>query len=232
MNDNENNENTKDVEDKEIRPKRRKLNFVKKCIMKIPKVLKYIVIILILAACVYIGTTLKSSFTSKTKTTKLGLEDVGELVTQTCYVTVVEDSKVNRDFFSLFDIPFTESRQIFSYDVEVDASVNFAEITYIPRDDNNEIIIKLPHAKIYKSTLNLFSLKIYLDSESLFSRINLEKQNEALKAIEEQAVADAKANGIIEAADKNAKTLISGLIKGNDKYKDYTIVYEYIGGEK
>lgn len=218
MNDDENNQKSK-------------FSSIKKSLLKTPKILKYVITIVILIILIYHGTTIKSNFTTKTKTTKLGLEDVGELVTQTCYVTVVEDSKVNRDFFNLFDIPFTESRQIFSYDVEVDASVNFSDISYMPNEDNNEIIIKLPHAKIYKSTLNLFSLKVYLDSESLFSRIDLEKQNEALKAIEKQAVTDARANGIIEAADKNAKTLISGLIKSNYKYKEYKIVYEYIGGE-
>ncbi len=194
------------------------------------KLLKYIIILMLLIVFFYLGGIFKTAFTTKTKTTKLGLEDVGELVTQTCYVTVIEDTKNNRELFNLFDIPFTESRQIFSYDVEVDASVNFSEITYDANDENSEITIKLPHAKIYKSTLNLFSFKKYLDSESLFSRIDLEKQNEALKAMEEQAVNDAKANGIIEAADRNAQTLINGFIKSNDKYKEYKISYEYIGG--
>ena len=48
--------------------------------------------------------------------------------------------------------------------------------------------------------------------------------------MEEQAINDAKANGILEAADKNAQTLINGFIKSNDKYKEYNIIYEYIGG--
>ena len=217
-------------ENNNLKGKRAKWSIVKNCLNKIPKILKYIIILIILFLFFYLGTFFESSFVSQTKTTKLGLEDVGELVTQTCYVTIVEDSKTNRDFFNLFDIPFTESRQIFSYDVEVDASVNFSEITYVANDENREITIKLPYAKIYKSTLNLFSLKVYLDSESLFSRINLEKQNEILKAIEEQAIKDAKSNGIIEAANKNAQTLISGFIKNNDKYKEYKIIYEYIGG--
>lgn len=197
---------------------------------RIPKVFKYIIILIVIAVFFYLGVMFKTSFTTQTKTTKLGLEDVGELVTQTCYVTVVEDTEVNRKLFDLFDIPFTESRQIFSYDVEVDASVNFSEISFDANKENSEITVSLPHAKIYKSTLNLFSLKVYLDSESLFSRINLEKQNEALKAIEEQAVNDSIANGILEAADKNAQTLINGFIKSNNEYKEYKINYEYIGG--
>ena len=204
-------------------------NIFKKILNKMP-VLKYIFIIIVLFVFFYLGILFKDSFLTHTKTTQFGLKDVGELVTQTAYVTVVEDSKTNRDFFNLFDIPFTESRQIFSYDVEVDASIDFSKITFEPKKDENKIVVKLPHAKIYKSTLNLFSLKIYLDSGNPFSRINLEKQNDALKEIEKQAVADSIANGILESADKHGKALIDGLIKGNNTYKDYTIIYEYIGG--
>ena len=218
--------------DSDLKEKKSKFTMVKKIFSKIPKILKGVIVIIILLVAFYLGIMFKSSFKTQTKTTKLGLEDVGELVTQTCYVTVVEDSKVNRDFFNLFDIPFTESRQIFSYDVEVDASVDFSKLSYDTDEENKQITMKLPHAKIYKSTLNLFSLKVYLDSESLFSRINLEKQNEALKAIEEQAINASKANGILEAADENAKNLIAGFMKSNDEYKDYNISYEYIGGEE
>ena len=48
--------------------------------------------------------------------------------------------------------------------------------------------------------------------------------------IVEQAIEDAKANGILESADENAKTLIEGLIKSNNEYKEYKVNYEYIGG--
>lgn len=209
---------------------KKKDNFVKK-LMLLPTVLQITLVVVILVLVFCLGTVTNSRFLTNTKSTKFGLEDVGELVTQTCYVTVVEDSKTNREFFNLFDIPFTESRQIFSYDVEVDASLNFKEILYDVDDNNEKIKVTLPHAKIYKATLNLFSFKVYLDSGNLFSRISLDKQNEALKSIEEQAVVDAKANGIIEAADNNAKTLIEGFIKGKDKYKDYEIIYEFVEGD-
>lgn len=63
---------------------------------RIPKVFKYIIILIVIAVFFYLGVMFKTSFTTQTKTTKLGLEDVGELVTQTCYVTVVEDTEVNR----------------------------------------------------------------------------------------------------------------------------------------
>ena len=176
----------------------------------------------------YLGVRMSSNFKTQEKTTKLGLEDVGELVTQTCYTTVLEDSKNNRDFFKLFDIPFTESRQIFSYDFEVDASVDFAAIKYSVDDEKQEIKVVLPHAKVYKTTLNPKSFKVYLDSESLFSRIDLEKHNKAVKKMEEQATKDCVSNNILDAADSNAQKLLEGFIKGNLTYKEYKIIYEYV----
>lgn len=196
----------------------------------IPKLAKLVIAILIILGVFYLGIMFSSIHSTQTKTTKFGLEDVGELVTQTAYLTIVTDNEEHREFFKLFNIPFTESRQIFSYDIEVDASVDFAKISYDINEEKYEIVVKVPHAKIYKATLKTDSFREYLDSESLFSRIDLQEQNEALKTMEEQAIKDAEANGLLNAADNNAKKLIEGLIKSESKYKEYKIIYEYIGG--
>lgn len=203
-----------------------------KSIFKPIKIILCVVIILaVITGVFYLGTLFKDyNTTYNTKTTKLGFEDVGELVTQTGYLTIVEDTKTHRTLFKSFKVPFTESRQIFSYDVEVDASVDFSKISYKANDEKKEIEIKLPHSKIYKVTLDLDSLNVYLDTESLFSRIDLKKHNEAIKKLKEQAVADSKANGILTAADKNAKKLINGFVKSNEKYKDYKVIYKYVRG--
>ena len=219
----ENNENNTEKKESKLK---KTINFFK----GVPKLVKYIVGILIIIGVFYLGIIFSSIRSTQTKTTKFGLEDVGELVTQTAYLTVVTDNEEHREFFKLFNIPFTESRQIFSYDLEVDASVDFAKIEYAINDEKSEIVVKVPHAKIYKATLKTESFREYLDSESLFSRIDLQEQNEALKTMEEQAVKDAEANGILDAADNNAKKLIEGLIKSESKYKEYKIVYDYIGG--
>ncbi len=194
------------------------------------RTLVLIIIILILAFTLYIVVSKRTNFKTQEKSTKLGLENVGELVTQTCYVTVLEDSKVNRDFFKLFDIPFTESRQIFSYDFEVDAAVNFDQIKIVNvNDETKELELILPHAKIYKIALNPSSFRVYLDNESLFSRIDLEKHNLAITKMQEQAQTDCIKNNVLGAADENAKKLMTGLIQGNVYYKDYKINYIYEG---
>ena len=63
-----------------------------------------IVVVIFLFGGSLIG--IKSIFESQEKVLKLGLEDVGELVTQTCHTVVLEDSKESVSFFSLFQAGF------------------------------------------------------------------------------------------------------------------------------
>lgn len=73
---------------------------VRKGLKKISIICTIFIVIILLCIFFYLGVIFRTSFTYQTKTTRLGLEDIGELVTQTCYVTVVEDTKNNRDFLS------------------------------------------------------------------------------------------------------------------------------------
>ena len=190
----------------------------------VSKYLFIIVLVLIILGSFFIGVKFSRNFAINQKTTKLGLENVGELVTQTCYTTVLEDSKVNLDFFSLFDIPLTESRQIFSYDFEVDAAVNFGDISIKKVDSKDKIItLEIPRAKVYKTTLKPDSFRVYLDSDSLFTRIDLENHNTAVLKMQDQAESDCTQNGLLESADFNAERLINSIIKSNRYYKDYTV---------
>ena len=89
----------------------------------------------------------------------------------------------------------------------------------------------MPHAKVYKTTLNPTSFKVYLDSESLFSRIDLEKHNTAVQKMQDQAQKDCVSNKLLESADNNAQKLLSGIIKGNVYYKEYVVNYSYKDGK-
>ena len=194
-------------------------------ISMLPTVIRTVILVVALVAIFSLGAFSKEILSITTKSTKFGLEDVGELITQTAYLTEVDEiSKYSQVFKK--KIPLTQSRQIFSYDVQVDASVDFSKITLDEGID--KITVKLPHAKVYKATLDEDSLHVFLDSGSLFTRIKLEDQGDARKKMQENAIKDAEANGLLEAADKNAKRLISSMIKSNNKYKDYEIKYEYI----
>lgn len=168
-------------------------------------------------------------FNSQEKVLKLGLDDVGELVTQTCHTVVLEDSKESVSFFDMFDIPFTESRQIFSYDFDVDASINFSLIEIEKIDDSKkEVTIKVPHAKVYKVVILPETFKSYLDTNGLFSRIDLTEHNDALLKMEELAKNQCLESKLLDRADENTQKLLSSMIKSEKKYKDYSVIYNYI----
>lgn len=190
------------------------------------KVTLVIIFIIVFFGSLMVG--IKTVFETQEKALKLGLEDVGELVTQTCHTVVLEDTKENLSFFDLFDLPFTESRQIFSYDFDVDASINFSKVSIESIDHKNKKVkIKLPHSKIFKVTLNPNSFKSYLDATSLFSRINLSEHNGALIKMEDTAKTQCLTNLVLTRADENAQRLLSAMIKGNSDYKDYDVIFEY-----
>lgn len=195
---------------------------------KLPKIGRTIIIVLVLGIFVYAGLTVSDNFRTNSKATKFGLQDMGELITQTAYVTVVQDSRDDRDFFNLFKIPFSESRMIFSYDFTVDASVNFEKITYETNSKNKEIIVNLPHATHYKTTIDLNSNKVYLDQGNLLSRIDLEQQNEALLSMTSKATSTAIENKLLDAADENAKTIITAMLKSDSANNDYKVTFKYI----
>ncbi len=229
-------EEIKDVEEEEVKEtkekkiKKEKKHSFFKAFFGLPKLVKYTLIIMVIITLASMGTMFGTVYKNTSTPTQFGLENVGILVTQTAHVTEVSDTKVNREFFNWFQIPFSESRQIFSIQVDVDASVDFDKISY--KQDNSEktVVVSLPHAEIYKATPVEDSLKVYLDDGSLFSRIDLSKNNEARLKLRDDAVETAKANGILDAADKNAQILIERLIKSNRNYHDYKVFFNYING--
>lgn len=165
----------------------------------------------------------ESTMETQTQTTTLGFKDMGKLVTQSAYATVVIDNKDDKKIFDKLHIPFSDRRLIFSYNVKVDAAVDFSQITEDIQE--NKIVITLPHAEIYGANTDKDSLKKYLEEGSF----TLEETNDAWKDIENQATEDAKANGLLEQADVNAKILIENFVKSEVSLKGYEVVFEYIG---
>ena len=181
-------------------------------------------IILVVTTCM-VGVV--TTFNQKFKVTDLGLKDMSELVTQTCTVTVIQDSKKNLTFFKDHKIPLTESRQIFSYDFDVDASIKFNKITFDVDNKNKTITFNLPHANVYKTSIILDSFNSYYESDSLFTEIDLSENNDAKKQMAIEAEEKCIKNKLLENADKNAEELLKGLVKSNSKIKDYKVLFKY-----
>ncbi|HJB00395.1 MAG TPA: DUF4230 domain-containing protein, partial [Candidatus Mediterraneibacter merdavium] len=163
-------------------------------------------IILIIAVVCAIGFGVKNYIVSDSKTTKIGFEDIGELATQTAYCTEVNVTDASRELFGM-KIPFTQSKYIYSYDIEIKAGFDFTEIEW---DVNGSTIeVRLPEAKILSSEVDQDSLEVYHEDESIFRQISLEENNEAVAKLRETAVNDAIENGLLENARENAESILT-----------------------
>lgn len=194
---------------------------------KVKTTLKIIGGVALVLVLLFAGSRIPSLIKTRETLIDFGFKDVGKLVTQQWYGRMVEDSSTDRTIKDLIHIPFTESRLIFSIDVEVLAAIDFAEIEYEMMEEENKVVISLPHAEIYKAYEVQNSFKLYLESESIFNNISAEEQ----QAIKDKIVDDAKEKaletGLLDNADANAKTLITNMVRGNERTKDYDVEFQY-----
>lgn len=194
-----------------------KLNFLKIHLMK--KTIIGAVIILVIAVAA-IGLREINQFESKT--TKIGFEDIGELVTQSAYCTEINVTEDSRKLFGL-TIPFTQSKYIYSYDVIIKAGLDFKKIEWSEKD--NRIEVRLPEVKILSNEIDMDSFKVYHEDESIFAKITLSENNEAMKNLKQTAEKNAIANGLLENAISNAKTLLTEFFGNVYNLEEYEITF-------
>ena len=66
---------------------------------------------------------------------------------------------------------------------------------------------------------------MYHEQESIFTKITLKDNNEAMSKLKENAKKDAESNGLLKNAEKNAKTIIKGFIEKVYDSSEYEIKF-------
>ena len=166
------------------------------------------------------GVGVRSVLVSGNKLTRLGFEDIGELATQAAYCTEGNVTEGARELLGL-TIPFTQSKYVYSYDVVIKAGLDFGEIDWTVGEDT--ITVRLPEIRILSSEIDLDSFRVYVENESIFRRISLEENNEAMKALQASAQENAVANGLLDNARANAETILTGFFAGEYDLSQYTL---------
>lgn len=177
------------------------------------------IIVIIVAALL-----VRNIFTTQSKSTKLGFEDIGELATQSAYVTEVNVTKNAKDLLGL-EIPFTQSKIIFSYDVIIKAGITFSEIKYAVDDTAKTISVTLPECRILSNEIKTDSFQLYHEAESLFTPITVEDINSSIADLTKNAEQTAIDNGLLEEARTNAETIISSFFAQQYDPEEYTIAF-------
>lgn len=187
--------------------------------------LKNIVLIalVVVLAITVVGLGFKVSHTAESKTTKLGFEDIGEFATQSAYCTEVSSTANARKLFG-HNLPFTQSKIVFSYDVVIKAGYDFSAITWDVHDTT--ITVKLPEVKVLSCEVKEDSFKKYVEDESIFTPFTLDDNNNAMKALKETAQTDAIANGLYENARSNAETMLTTFFSSAYDMDQYTIEFQ------
>lgn len=188
----------------------------------LPRVLGILVVIL-LAAAVSLGA--KTVLSADGRTARLGFEDIGELATQSAYCTEVEVTEASRELFGV-TIPFTQSKYIYSYDVVIKAGLDFTDVSWSQQDGT--IRVTLPEIRVLSNEIDLDSLKVYHEDESLFRNITLEENNAALADLKARAEQDAIGNGLLEEARDNAQQILTAFFANQYDLTEYRL--EFIGG--
>ena len=200
--------------------------------MKITKkIIKNLILVLVVAfigagAFIFGGKMKADQMQHERKMTKFGFEDIGELATQEMIGTVVHTEKTAQSLFGM-EIPFTQSQYIYSYDFDIKAGYDFSYIKYEIKDDeeNKEILIYLPEAKILSTEILTDSFEVYYEKESIFKRITLSDNNIALKDMKKLAEDNAVSNGIYEKAKSNAEIILKAFFAQYYDLNVYTITF-------
>ena len=200
--------------------------------MKITKkIIKNLILVLVVAfigagAFIFGGKMKEDQMQHESKMTKFGFEDIGELATQEMIGTVVHTEKTVQSLFGM-EIPFTQSQYIYSYDFDIKAGYDFSYIKYEIKDDeeNKEILIYLPEAKILSTEILTDSFEVYYEKESIFKRITLSDNNIALKDMKKLAEDNAVSNGIYEKAKSNAEIILKAFFAQYYDLNVYTITF-------
>lgn len=199
---------------------RKKFHFLSSHLIR--KIITVIAIIAVLTT----GTMgIKNYFSYDSKTAKIGFEDIGELATQSAYCTEVNVTEASRELFG-YEIPFTQSKYVYSYDVIIKAGFDFGEIKWSA--NGSTIEVRLPAAKILSKEIKTDSFKVYHEKESIFRHITLAENNEAMNSLKQTAEENAIANGLFEEARSNVETILTGFFANVYDLDKYEITFTEI----
>lgn len=182
-----------------------------------------IVLVLVGGSCAITSMVVRTQVSSRT--TSFGLKNIGELATQAGYYTNVQVIKKSQELWGA-QIPFTQSKYIFSYDGVIKAGLDFSDIDVQVNASSKTVRVTLPEIRILSNEIDENSLEIYDESKNIFTPLDLEDVNQSLVELKEESSQTAVENGLLEQACANAELLVSAFLAGTYDAEAYTIVFE------
>lgn len=133
------------------------------------------------------------------------------------------------DWNTLFNIklPFTKSSFIVSYTGILKLGIDLSE-TKVDVDENSKTIkVTLPESKVLSNELDMKSIKVYDEKNSIFNPVKVGDYAEFTQSGKENAEANARESGVFEQSNEVAKKVITDLLNATKEIKEnYKIVFE------
>ena len=144
-------------------------------------------------------------------TVQESLRDAGILITEEYYFTEVVNYSSIKKLWKL-DLGITESSYLASYDGVVTAGVDLTRAQVEKDEAEKRVTITLPAAAIENIDIDPESFVLYSEKAGLGNRLSAADFNNSLIELEQTAREKAVERGVLERAEKNARTLIGGLV--------------------
>ncbi len=152
-----------------------------------------------------------------------GLEKMGFLVTQRYFFTEVISFSSVKKLFNSIELGFTESSYLATYDGEVSAGIDFADVTVEKDDELKKITVHLPAAEIRSIDIDPNSFELYSEEKGFNNPVSVKDFNTSLVELEINAREKAIEKGLLTQADENAKSVILNFIAGLVDTAEYTV---------
>ena len=158
------------------------------------------------------------------KTTALGLKNIGEMATQAAYFTNVQVIDNNQKLLGM-DLPLTQTKIIFSYDGAIKAGLNFEDVQVSVNEESHTIEVMLPEIKILSLEIDEKSMKIYHEDKSVFTPLNMADIQKSMEELRKEATETAIENGLFTNARANAEELMKGFLAGIFDLKKFNLQF-------
>ena len=153
---------------------------------------------------------------------RAGLADIGELATEEYYFTEVEAFDSSKKLMD-FDIPFTTSKVVYSYDGVIKAGIDFGAIDVRKDDQTKTITVKLPKSTILSSEIDENSFQVYDEKQSIFNPVSIRNFNDTLADLKTRAEREAISKKVLEKADANAAVILKNFLHSTYDVSEYKI---------
>ena len=181
----------------------------------------------ILAACLIMILTNRARTVITSDTVTFGLRNMGELATQAGYYTNINVIENPNRTIAGVPIPFTESRAICTYNGKIKAGLDFSAVQVQTDDVRRVMTFIMPEVRVLTNEIDLDSLRVYDESNSVFNKISMENYNQSLVEMKDKAQKTAVSEGILTAARSNAELLVRSFVLSLPAVSDYQLVFSW-----